>query len=102
MLFRSDSSVSAIDAPHLLEFSWSSPGQPVRPVRWELAAELGGTRATLTVSVPHSENIAATCAGWEAHMQMLQAAIEGAPIKFPFETFKATREGYRALAAALA
>jgi len=97
-----DSSVSAIDAPHLLEFSWSSPGQPTRPVRWELAAESGGTRATLTVSVPHTENIAATCAGWEAHLQMLQAAISGAPIKFPFETFKAAREGYRALAAALA
>lgn len=97
-----DSSVSAIDAPRLLEFSWSSPGQPTRPVRWELATEPGGTRTTLTVSVPHSENIAATCAGWEAHLQMLQAAISGAPIKFPFETFKATREGYRALAAALA
>lgn len=96
-----DSSVSAIDAPRLLEFSWSSPGQPVRPVRWETASVPGGSRLTLTVCVPHSENIATTCAGWEAHLQMLQAAIDGAPIKFPFETFKTTRDSYRALASAL-
>ena len=96
-----DSSVSAVHAPRLLEYSWSSPGQPSRPVRWETASVPDGSRLTLTVCVPHNENIAATCAGWEAHLMMLQAAIDGTPIKFPFETFKATREGYRALAAAL-
>lgn len=96
-----DSSVSAIHAPRLLEYSWSSPGQPVRPVRWETASVPDGSRLTLTVCIPHNENIATTCAGWEAHLAMLQAAINGAPIKFPFETFKAAREGYRTVAAAL-
>ncbi len=96
-----DSTVTAFDAPRLIEYSWSSPGQPSRPVRWETQPIAGGTRLTLTVSAPQSEDIARTCAGWEAHLMMLLAAIEGVPIKFPFERFKTTREAYKAIVAAL-
>jgi len=97
-----DSTVTAFEAPRLLEYSWSSPGQPSRPVRWETQPVGGGTRLTLTVSVPQNEDIARACAGWEAHLMMLLAAIEGVPIKFPFERFKTTREAYKARAAQLA
>ena len=48
-----------------------------------------------------AEDIARTCAGWEAHLAMLQAALADAPIPFPFELFKATRETYKGKAAAL-
>jgi len=91
-----DSTVTAIDPPRLLEYSWSSPGEPARPVRWETQAADGGTRLTLTVTVPQNEDIARACAGWEGHLMMLLAAIEGVPIKFPFERFKTTREAYKA------
>lgn len=96
-----DSTVTACDAPRLIEYSWSSPGQPARPVRWETQPIDGGTRLTLTVSVPEGEDIARGCAGWEAHLMMLMAALEGVPIKFPFERFKTTREAYKAKVAAL-
>ena len=96
-----DSTVSACDAPRLIEYSWSSPGEPLRPVRWETQAVDGGTRLTLIVSVPESEDIARACAGWEAHLMMLLAAMEGVPIKFPFERFKSTREAYKAKVALL-
>ena len=33
----------------------------------------------------------------EAHLMMLLAAIEGVPVKFPFERFQATREAYRSI-----
>lgn len=56
---------------------------------------------TLTVAVPQSEDIARACAGWEAHLMMLLGAIEGVPMKFPFERFKTTREAYKAKVAAL-
>jgi uncharacterized protein YndB with AHSA1/START domain len=94
-----DSTVSAVEAPRLIEYSWSGPGEPLRPVRWETLPEAGGTRLLLTLSVPENEDIARSCAGWEAHLQMLLAAIEGVPIKFPFERFKSTREQYKALVA---
>ena len=92
-----DSTVSAIDPPRLIEYSWSGPGEPERPVRWETSAQGGGTRLVLTLRIPQTEDIARSCAGWEAHLQMLLAAIEGVPIKFPFDRFKATREAYKAL-----
>jgi len=96
-----DSTLSAIDPPRLLEYSWSGPGEPARPVRWETQPADGGTRLTLTVAVPANEDIARACAGWEAHLMMLLAAIEGVPMKFPFERFKSTREAYKAQVAAL-
>ena len=96
-----DSIVTALDAPRLLEYSWSGPGEPSRPVRWETQAADGGTRLTRTVTLPQNEDIARACAGWEAHLMMLMSALEGVPMKFPFERFKTTREAYRAKLASL-
>lgn len=92
-----DSAVTAYAAPSLLEYSWSGPGEPLRPLRWEVAAEGEGARLTLTLRSPDGEDVARSCAGWEAHLEMLAAALEGVPIKFPFERFKATREAYKAM-----
>ncbi len=94
-----DSTVSEFETPSLLEFSWSSPGEPARPVRWETAPVAGGTNLMLTLRLPEDEDIARSCAGWEAHLLMLLAAIEGVPIKFPFERFQATREAYKSMIA---
>lgn len=92
-----DSTVSEFEPPNLLEYSWSSPGEPARPVRWETAPVAGGTSLTLTLQLPEDEDIARSCAGWDAHLMMLLAAIEGVPIKFPFERFQATREAYKSM-----
>ena len=94
-----DSTVSEFEPPSLLEYSWSSPGEPTRPVRWETAPVVGGASLTLTLQVPEDEDVARSCAGWEAHLMMLLAAIEGVPIKFPFERFQATREAYKSIIA---
>jgi hypothetical protein len=51
-----------------------------------------GTQLTLVLSV--EEDIAGSCADWEAHLMMLQAAIEGVPIKFSFERFQVSRQSY--------
>ena len=96
-----DSTLSAFDAPRLIEYSFSGPGEPRRPVRWELQSQRTGVRITLNVTVPDNEDIARTCAGWEAHLAMLAAALDGAPIPFPFERFKAAREAYKAKAASV-
>jgi len=96
-----DSEVSAFEAGRVLEISWSAPGEPVRPVRWEVAASGNGSVLTLAVRTPPGEDPGRACAGWEAHLAMLLAALDGAPIKFPFEIFKAAREAYRPIVAAL-
>jgi len=89
-----DSTVSECESERVLEYSWSGPGEPLRPVRWELSPMGEGTRLTLILGLPGDEDVARSCAGWEAHLMMLLAAIEGVPIKFPFERFQSTREAY--------
>ena len=91
-----DSRVTAFVPGRLLEYSWSGPGEPLRPVRWEIEAVSCGTRLTLTLTLPACEALARSCAGWEAHLEMLAAALQGVPIKFPFAQFKASREAYKA------
>ncbi len=93
-----NSVVSEFDRPRLLAYSWSDVGEPERLVRWESVANGGGTRLTLTLRIPEDEDVARACAGWEAHLMMLLAALEGVPIKFPFERFQSTREAYKARA----
>ncbi|HUZ12227.1 MAG TPA: SRPBCC domain-containing protein [Caulobacteraceae bacterium] len=90
-----DSAVTAVEAPRLVEFSWSRPGEPERPVRIEIAPDGAGARLTLTLRVPGAEDAGKACAGWEAHLEMLAAALAGAPIAFPFATFRAAREAYK-------
>lgn len=95
-----DSVVSDFRPGAVLEYSWSQPGEPLRPVRWELHAEgPAATRLVLTLTIPAGEDAGRAAAGWEAHLEMLAAALEDVPIKFPFEQFKAAREAYRALLA---
>ena len=88
------SRVSDFEDGRLIAFSWSREGEPARPVRWRLEPSGVGARLTITVLTPEGEDAARACAGWEAHLEMLEAALEGAPIPFPLERFKAARAAY--------
>ena len=94
-----ESTVLAIDPPRLLEYSWSSGNEPQRPLRWELSASGNGTKLLLTVRVPAAEDAAKACAGFEGHLEMLVAALEGVPIKFPVDLFLKARRGYQQMLA---
>ena len=96
-----NSKVSAFEDGRLLEYSWSGPDQPLRPLRFELSPQGEATRLTLTLTEPATEDVGRSCAGFAAHLEMLAAALAGVPIKFPFETFKAARDAYRAQLAAM-
>lgn len=94
-----DSVVRAYEPERSLDYDWSSPGQPSRPMRWRIETTPNGALVTLTLRVPAEEDAGRSFAGWDAHLDMLAAMLEGVPIKFPFETFKAARDRYRALLA---
>lgn len=91
-----DSTISAFEPMRVLEYSWSGPGEPERPIRFELEPVGSLTGLVMTLSVPAEEDAGRSAAGWAAHLEMLAAALAGAPIKFPFEIFKAARDEYRA------
>ena len=76
-----DSRVTAFEDGRLLAYSWSSGSEPERPMCWDLAPVDGGTRLTLTLRIPANEDAAKACAGFEGHLDMLAAALEGVLIK---------------------
>ena len=90
-----DSDVTEFDAPHAVAYSWSGPGEPFRPLRFETKADGDGTLLTVSLQLPAGEDGARAAAGFEAHLEMLAAALEGVPIKFPFAMFKAMRAAYQ-------
>ena len=91
-----DSTVLALEEGALLEYSWSSGDEPERRLRWTLAQVDGGTRLGLEVQVPAGEDASKACAGFEAHLEMLAAALEGVPIDFPFQHYLGARKAYQA------
>src|SRR5579859_5626086 len=91
-----DSTISDFEPMRVLEYSWSGPGEPLRPIRFELQPVGSVTGLVLTLSVPAEEDAGRSAAGWAAHLEMLAAALAGVPIKFPFEIFKTARDDYRA------
>jgi uncharacterized protein YndB with AHSA1/START domain len=96
-----DSTVSAFENGVLLEYSWSRPGEPERPIRFVLEAVGAACGLALSLNVPETEDVGRSAAGWAAHIDMLVATLAGAPITFPFEVFKGAREVFRAKLAAV-
>lgn len=92
-----DSKITDLDAQRVLEYSWSSGQQPDRPLRWVLTPESDGTRLSLSVRLPVDEDAAKACAGFDGHLDMLAAALEGVPVKFPLALYLQARKHYQAL-----
>ncbi|MGH6955339.1 MAG: SRPBCC family protein [Caulobacteraceae bacterium] len=90
-----DSAVTHFEPPRRLGYSWSSLGEPLRPIEWELSPTDEGCLLKFGVEVPEVEDVGRACAGWEAHLEMLAAFLEGVPIRFPLDLFKAARDSYR-------
>lgn len=97
-----DSTVTAVEPLRRLEYSWSGPNEPQRPVRWDLEPIGPVTRLTLELAVPAGEDAARSAAGWAAHLEMLTAHLLGVPMRFPFPVFQAARTAYGAQLASLA
>lgn len=96
-----DCHIRACEPPHLLAYSWSAGDDPERPLTWKLDP-LGGsgeaTRLRLTLSLPNDELVPIACAGWDAHLEMLMAALEGISIHFPADRFRQARAVFSELA----
>ena len=58
-----------------LAYSWSSGDSPERPLIWDLDPIDEGTRLSLTLLLPDDEVVPIACAGWDAHLEMLLAAL---------------------------
>ena len=61
----------------LLEYTWTFTGERDSVLRLELADDVAGTRVILEHRLLPSEQAAGYGAGWHAHLDSLQALIEG-------------------------
>ncbi|TAL88211.1 MAG: SRPBCC family protein [Candidimonas sp.] len=91
------STVLEWNPPRQLQYSWSSGDEPVRPLHWELVPVGNGTQLILTIGIPLEEDAAKACAGFDAHLEMLAAALEGVPIRFPLNQYLQARRSYQEL-----
>ena len=92
--FAIKSSVKEFKDGEVVAYSWSSEGQPERPLRFSIKAVGAGSELTLEVGTPAGEDPVKACAGFEAHLEMFSAALAGVPMKFPFNHFVAARTAY--------
>lgn len=92
-----ESTVLQLEPQRLLEYSWSSGDEPNRPLRWELETAGTGTRLILTLRLPETEDVVKACAGFDAHLEMLAAALEDVPIRFPINYYLDRRRIYQEL-----
>ncbi|MGC8120740.1 SRPBCC family protein [Marinobacter sp. VGCF2001] len=92
-----DSNVTACRPGKLLRYSWSSGDCPERPLTWALSREGSSTRLCLSLELPDDELVPIACAGWDAHLEMLGAALEGISIHFPADRFRAARAHFEQL-----
>ncbi|WP_373000489.1 SRPBCC family protein [Marinobacter sp.] len=84
--------------PHRrLAYSWSCGEAPERPLVWELEPIDEGTRLSLTLLLPDDDLVPIACAGWDAHLEMLLAALEGISIHFPAGRFRQARARFEEL-----
>lgn len=86
-----DCRIKAFEPNRLLSYSWSAGEDPERPLTWELREYRGGTLLSLTLLLPNDHLLAISCAGWDAHLEMLMAALEGISIHFPATRFREAR-----------
>lgn len=95
-----DSAVSRCEPPRLLEYSWSQGSEAMRPLRWEITPTPEGARLRLTVTLPADDDAAKACGGFDAHLEMLAAALEGIPIAFPVSYYLERRRAWQSMLAA--
>lgn len=93
-----DCHIRAWEPNRLLAYSWSAGNDPERPLTWTLTPTGQGTLLSLTLSLPDDDLVAISCAGWDSHLEMLVAALEGISISFPAARFREARAVFQRMA----
>jgi uncharacterized protein YndB with AHSA1/START domain len=77
-----DGTVTALDPPHLLEFTWTDHGKDLGVVRWELAARDDGTQLVLIHTISHAARDFGlpALAGWHMMLGRLAALLDSQPV----------------------
>ncbi len=89
-----ESTVLAVDPPRLIEFYWHQEQSTDSVVRWELEPANGGTRFTLTHSVPTTAYAPDLLSGWHTHVEMLGLYLKDEPSPWVWSRWRDLKEHY--------
>jgi len=91
--------ISALERPHLIEYSWDEEGAPTSVVRWTITPDGDGCWLTLIHTLPpkSDERLALELGGgWHSILDTLEESIAGKPAAFDEDKVRALEERYRA------
>lgn len=91
-----DGKVIRVEPPHLLEFTWNSPGAVDTLVHWELQPSPIGCRLILTHCFPDWAQLPSMLAGWHTHLEGLPQAISGQRAAWPWTRWEELHRMYQA------
>jgi len=94
--------VTAVEPERLVEYDWEQEGAPAGRVRWELRPGFPGSLIVLTQTVPGAlaELTPGALAAWQAHLELLVAALQGIERCWPDDRVTALEARYAARLAA--
>jgi uncharacterized protein YndB with AHSA1/START domain len=75
--------VKRAEAPKVLEYTWTSPGEPDGVVKWQLIPVGDSCILLLTHTLQGHWNEAGTLAAWHVHLSLLASSLAGA-VTWPF------------------
>lgn len=87
--------VTRVDPPKVLDYTWTSPGEPDGVVKWQLIP--AGDRCILlfTHTLQGHWNEAGTLAAWHVHLALLATSLAGLPTwPFPDARWKELHDSY--------
>jgi uncharacterized protein YndB with AHSA1/START domain len=75
--YRMVGTITELDPPRLIAWTWPSDQHPDSVVRFELAPDGDGCRLTLTQSGLTAPPLLSVAAGWHTHLEGLPGAVDG-------------------------
>ncbi|MGA3214160.1 MAG: SRPBCC family protein [Acidimicrobiales bacterium] len=87
--------VTRLDAPKVLEYTWTSPGEPDGVVKWQLIGVGASCLLLLTHTVRGHWSEAGTLAAWHVHLSLLENSLSGkATSPFPDRLWQELEASY--------
>lgn len=83
-----------VDAPYLLEYTWSSLDAQDTLVRWALVPAQDGCLLELTHLSERADELPVMMAGWHVHLDMLAQVLIGSAVSFPWSRWETLRAHY--------
>lgn len=86
--------VTHFEPQRLFAYLWNSEDAAATAVRWELQPEPDGCLLVLTHTFSTPDTLPSMMAGWHTHLEMMDPALGGRPVAWPWSRWEELRDKY--------